>query len=170
MKNFILWTCVLFCCGCGGRNENLKPITGFDSSRYLGNRHEVARLENSFEKGLEKVTAAYSMNGNGEILVINTGFDSESKKWKTATGHAKFAKTPDIGELKVSFFRPFYGAYVILEIDRQNYNYALVSGGNLKYLWILSRTPALDSATTELLLKKARSFGFNTDKLIFSKQ
>jgi len=42
------------------------------------------------------------------------------------------------------FFGPFYGAYIIVELDKADYNYALVVGGNTKYLWILARTPRLD--------------------------
>ena len=72
--------------------------------------------------------------------------------------------------LKVSFFGPFYGAYNVIELDKDGYQWSLVVGPNNKYLWILSRTPALDQGITDQLLSKATSLGFNTGELIFGDQ
>jgi hypothetical protein len=40
---------------------------------------------------------------------------------------------PDRGYLKVSFFGPFYGSYLIFELDREDYQYAVISGPNKSY-------------------------------------
>ena len=77
---------------------------------------------------------------------------------------------PTIGELKVSFFGPFYGGYNIIELDSKNYSYSLVSGPNLSYLWILSRTPKLPQAVLDQLVQKAQVLGFDTDELIYVDQ
>jgi len=37
--------------------ENVSPVTGFDIDQYLGTWYEIARLDHSFERGLERVTA-----------------------------------------------------------------------------------------------------------------
>jgi len=154
---------------CASVPKGVQPVNGFDLGRYLGVWHEIARLDHSFERGLTKVTAEYSMRDDGGVKVLNKGFDKEKNKWKEAEGRAYFIGDKSVGSLKVSFFRPFYGGYNIIELDKENYQYALVAGPSRSYLWILARDPALPSATIEKLVLKARELGFETDKLIFPK-
>lgn len=149
-------------------------IGSFDPQQYIGTWYEIARLDNSFEKGLEQVTANYSVNEDGTIKVINRGFNPESGEWKEAVGKAKFVDEPNkdgtrTGRLKVSFFGPFYGDYNIIELDKSYYNYALVSSGK-EYLWILSRTPQLTYPIKQHLMAKAKELGFPTQDLLFVKQ
>ncbi len=96
-----------------------------------------------------------------------TCYDAKAGKWKEANGKAYFVEAPDIGQLKVSFFGPFYGGYTIIELDRQDYQYSLVSGPNRSYLWLLSRSPVLDQAVVEKLVKLAADNGFPTEELIY---
>lgn len=159
--------CAGLSCACGGRDPKLQPIKDFDSARYLGTWHEIARLDHRFERGLTQVSAEYSRGEDGKLAVLNKGYDAKSGHWKSIKGVAKFTSDETTGDLRVSFFRPFYGDYIILELDRENYSYALVSGGNTRYLWILARTTMLDKKTTDMLVGKAKALGFNTDKLIF---
>ncbi len=162
---------LLLLTGCTGKvDSRFVPVTGFDLSRYLGTWYEIARLDHSFERGLEKVTAEYSMRGEGKVRVVNRGYDPKKDKWKQAEGRAEIKHEPDKGWLKVSFFRPFYADYMILELDRENYGYALVSGPNTSYLWILSRTPVLDGQIVKELMAKAETLGFDTGSLIFVNQ
>ncbi len=157
--------------GCSGKvDPRFVPVEGFELSRYLGTWYEIARLDHPFEKGLEKVTAEYSLRDDGRIRIVNRGYDPKKDKWKKAEGRAELKYTPDTGWLKVSFFRPFYADYMILELDRINYSYALVSGPNTSYLWILSRTPVLEEGITRELLSKAATFGFNPEDMIFVEQ
>lgn len=149
-------------------------IKSFDPQQYIGTWYEIARLDNSFEKGLEQVTANYSVDEDGSIKVINRGFNPESGEWKEAVGKAKFVDEPNpdgtrTGRLKVSFFGPFYGDYNIIELDKPYYNYALVSSGK-EYLWILSRTPQLTYPIKQHLMAKAKELGFATHELLFVKQ
>ena len=160
----------VFLSGCVALPQNVQPVGNFKLERYLGQWYEVARLDHSFERGLSKVTADYSLRDDGGVRVLNRGYSAADQKWKEAEGKAYFVGQPDQGYLKVSFFGPFYGAYVIAELDHENYQYSLVSGPNTSYLWILSRTPTLDAATKDRLVKKAASLGFDTSKLIFVSQ
>lgn len=155
--------------GCVGVPDGITPVTGFDAERYLGKWYEVARLDHSFERGLEQVSAEYSLRDDGDIRVINRGYNTVKQQPEEAEGRAKFVGAKNVGQLKVSFFGPFYGAYNIVELD-PNYQYALITGNDREYLWILSRTPQLDAAIQQRLVDKAKSLGFATDKLIFVKQ
>ena len=143
-------------------------VEDFDVEQYLGTWYEIARLDHPFERGLDEVTATYSWNENGTIRVQNRGYDTKKEKWNEAVGKAKFKGDKDVGALKVSFFGPFYAGYNIVMLD-EAYQYALVVGPNTKYLWVLSRTPALDEKIYKKLLKKAEELGFDTSKLIIVK-
>ena len=161
-----LW---LSACATSVPEEGITPVTGFNAERYLGKWYEIARLDHSFERGLEQVTAEYSKRDDGDIRVLNRGFNTKKQTFEEAEGRAKFVGKLDVGQLKVSFFGPFYGGYNIVELD-SNYQYAMIVGNDRDYLWILARTPTLDVAVQQGLVNKAKSLGFATDKLIFVKQ
>lgn len=170
-KLFYGWvvTLALLLSSCVGIPDGVTPVTGFQIERYLGKWYEVARLDHPFERGLEQVTAEYSPRDDGNIRVINRGYNTAKQQWEESEGRAKFVGAKDIGQLQVSFFGPFYGGYNIVELDR-NYQYALIVGNDRDYLWLLSRTPQLEPAVQQRLVDKAKSLGFATDKLIFVKQ
>ena len=163
------WLLFLFLTGCVGAPDHVQPVNDFELNRYLGTWYEIARLDHTFERGLQQVTANYSLRSDGGVKVINRGFNPKKNKWKEAEGKAYFVGDTDIGQLKVSFFGPFYGGYNIIELDKEGYQYSLACGPNLSYLWLLARDPNLDQKTVERLVAKARSLGFATDKLIFVK-
>lgn len=148
----------------------MTPVKDFELNRYLGKWYEVARLDHSFERGLEQVSAQYSLNPNGSVKVVNRGYSTTKKKWSEAVGKAKFVQDPKTGYLKVSFFGPFYGSYVVFELDKQGYEYAFVSGPDLSYLWLLSRKKTIDPKVKARFVEQAKEIGFDTDKLIFVKQ
>ena len=153
--------------GCTGIPENVTAIDGFELERYLGTWYEIARLDHSFEKGLSKVSATYTLRDDGGVNVLNKGFNRKAGKWKRAEGKAYFMAGSDVGRLKVSFFWPFYGGYNILALDKENYSYSLVCGPNRSYLWILSRDKKLEEETLSKLVVFAQNLGFETGKLIF---
>ena len=156
--------------GCTGLPDGVKPVQGFEADRYLGKWYEVARLDHSFERGLNQVTAEYSRRDDGGIRVINRGYDSAADEWEEAEGKAYFVRADDEGYLKVSFFGPFYGAYVVFGLDHENYQYSFVSGPDRSYLWLLARTPTVEQAVIDRFLAEAGALGFPTDELIFVDQ
>jgi len=141
----------------------------FELSKYLGTWYEIARLDHSFERGLSNVTAEYSLRKDGGVRVINRGYSAEEGKWEQAEGKAYFVEDSDTGHLKVSFFGPFYGAYVVFNLD-EDYQQSFVSGPDRSYLWFLSRTPTVSEADKQRFIQAARAKGFDTDELIFVEQ
>jgi apolipoprotein D and lipocalin family protein len=154
--------------GCVGIPENVKPIDNFKLEKYLGKWYEIARLDHSFERGLTRITADYSLRDDDGVRVLNRGYSEKEKKWKEAEGKAYFVQSPDQGYLKVSFWRPFYASYIIFELDHENYQYSLVCGPDKSYLWILSRDPEIKDDLKNRLINKALTLGFDTSKLIFT--
>lgn len=166
MKHVVALMSLLFS-GCVGIPENISPIDNFNVERYLGKWYEIARLDHSFERGLTHTTAEYSMRDDGGVRVLNRGYNTEKQQWKEAEGKAFFVEASNKGYLKVSFFGPFYGSYIIYDLDQNNYQYAIVCGPNKSYLWILSRTPELNEGTKQMLIAKAVAAGFDTTQLIY---
>ena len=154
--------------GCSAAPEGIEPVENFELNRYLGKWYEVARLDHSFERGLTQVTAEYSLREDGGVKVINRGFDAAAGEWREAIGKAYFVEAPDRGYLKVSFFGPFYGAYVIFELN-SDYRYSFVSGPNRDYLWLLSRTAEVPDSVLERFIERSGQLGFDTEALIFNK-
>ncbi|WP_292994304.1 lipocalin family protein [Nitrosomonas sp.] len=160
----------LWISGCVSIPQHIEPINGFELNKYLGKWYEIARLDHSFERGLDNVTAEYFLRDDGGVKVINKGFSAVDNKWKEAEGKAYFVEDPQQGYLKVSFFGPFYGAYIVFELDKENYQYAFVTSYDKSYLWLLARTPTVSDALLDRFVQRAAELGFAADKLIFPKQ
>lgn len=150
--------------------EGVRPVTSFDINRYLGRWYEIARLDHSFERGMSDVSASYQLQDDGSVKVINRGYDAQRQAWKEAIGRALFIGDSGTASLKVSFFGPFYGGYHVIALDQQDYRWALVSGPDRDYLWILARDKTLPAEVREQLVSQARTLGFATDKLIWVEQ
>lgn len=153
---------------CASIPKNAKAVKNFDIDRYLGTWYEIARFDFRFEKDLDNVSAQYSLNKEGNVIVLNSGYNYKKAEWKKADGLGKFRANKDVAELKVSFFGPFYAGYNIVALD-ENYQYALVAGKNLKYLWILSRTKNIPQEVKSNYLRIAEEIGYDTSKLIWVK-
>lgn len=146
--------------------KGAKAVENFDKSKYLGTWYEVARLDFYFEKNLVNTTANYSLNEDGSIKVVNRGYEPYKKIWKESVGKAKFIGKENIGMLKVSFFGPFYGGYNVVALD-SNYQYAMVAGEKLSYLWILSRKKTIPEDVKKEYLQIAEKIGYKTSDLIW---
>jgi apolipoprotein D and lipocalin family protein len=152
---------------CLGMPDGVEPVQGFDADRYLGRWYEIARLDHSFERGLSNVTAEYSLRDDGAIRVINSGFDTDEGEFDSVEGVARFVRGEDEAYLKVSFFGPFYGSYVVFELDREDYGYAFVSGFNNDFLWLLAREPEVSEDVRGAFIERAQALGFDVDELLW---
>jgi apolipoprotein D and lipocalin family protein len=150
---------------CKEKNSNLETVKVLDINKYVGVWYEIARLPNGFEKGLECVTATYSIRSDGKIEVINKGhLIKDHSKNKQIKGVAWIPDSDNPAKLKVQFFWPFSGKYWVLALDKE-YKYALVGDPSRKYLWILSKTKALDDVVYNSLMETAKSKGFDIHKI-----
>jgi apolipoprotein D and lipocalin family protein len=159
-------TIVLFATSCSQAPKGAMAIQSFDKTKYLGKWYEIARLDFKHERNLNNTTANYSLNEDGSIRVVNRGFNTVKNEWEEAIGKAKFRGSDKEAKLKVSFFGPFYSGYNVIAIDN-DYQYALVAGKNLDYLWILSRTTTIPTSIKTDYLEKAKSLGYDVEKLVW---
>lgn len=149
-------------CALGDSTAAIPTVEHFELERYLGKWYEIARLPHCFEKGLDNVTADYSLRRDGKVAVHNSGL--KDGKRRCVKGIAIRGGRPDQGFLKVSFFRPFYGEYRIIMMD-PDYSWAVVTGETNDYLWILSRSSTIRKETLSAILKKLRYLKFDVSRL-----
>jgi apolipoprotein D and lipocalin family protein len=174
MKKLILILTICLSACTSEMPAGIQVVDGVNAQQYLGTWYEIARLDHSFERNLDQVTATYSLREDGGIKVLNRGFNTQKNEWSNAEGKAYFTEPVNkdgtyIGKLKVSFFGPFYGPYHIIALDKTQYNYVMVTSGK-DYLWILSRTPQLTYPIKQELMAQAKTLGYATENLIFVKQ
>ena len=163
MKKFLFMLFLICACAKNEIPQNL-IVQNFDANKFLGTWYEIARIDNRFEKDLTDVKADYSIKDNGKIKVVNSGYNTEKQENKSIEGVA-YVIEDGVGQLKVSFFRPFYAYYNIIILDK-NYKYAVVAGGNYEYLWILSRESKMSNSLYSELINKIANMGFDTSKII----
>ncbi len=171
MKNIILIMIVTSLSACSGSQfpDNIKPVENFELNKYLGTWYEIARLDHSFERGMDHVSATYSMREDGGVKVLNKGFKTQTQQWKESVGKAYFVQGENTGHLKVSFFGPFYGTYVVFELG-VDYQYAFIAGNNYDYMWLLSRTPAISDQLRAEFIDLIGAKGYVVEDLIWVDQ
>jgi len=148
----------------------LETVSSVDLDRYLGRWYEIARFENRFERNCEGVTADYSRRDDGQIEVLNVCREgAPNGKQRTARGRARIADAATNAKLEVSFFGPFWGDYWILDLT-SDYSRSIVGEPSGRYLWILSRTPAVSENSRQEAITKLQALGYETSALYFTKQ
>lgn len=175
MRTILALGIILISSGCATSryldSAQLDIVQDVELERYTGTWYEIARLPNSFERNLVGITATYTLREDGNIAVLNQGYaGSFEGRLSQVKGVAWIPDPSQPGRLKVSFFAFFGADYFILELDRQDYQYALVGSSTDDFLWILSRTPKMQPDLYEMLVKKARERGYDTDQLIVVEQ
>jgi len=148
----------------------MQVVPSVDLARYAGRWYEIARYPNRFQRNCAGETSAtYTLRPDGKITVLNECKTPEGRM-KSAKGTARVAsaKGPNT-KLKVTFFWPFSGNYWIIGLD-PDYRWVLVGEPGRDYLWILSREPRLDEALYKQILEQAKQQGYDTERLIRTRQ
>ena len=172
MKRFMLIGLTLLfmmiaacCCGAGRDSIDRHTVKSLDLKSIMGTWYEIARFDHRFERGMERVTATYTLWPDGTIEVKNQGVRDGQEH--ISMGHAK--PTDEPGQLRVSFFWKFYSDYNILAVAPDG-GWMIIGSSSPKYLWILSRTPKLPEKTLEHIVELAAQRGYNVANLIYVKQ
>lgn len=169
VKVLILFMCVMFV-GWINRDRGIDNSTvgQIDVDSYLGTWYEIARLKNPVQSGLKGVTATYILKESGLMKLLSRGYD-ESNSMKEYEAVAEFLDD-DTGKFTITYMRILKYDYFILEIDLEDYSYALIGNGDPSYLWVMSRSPQLSNDIVDMLLKIASQRGYDLDELQFVDQ
>jgi len=146
--------------------RELETVPYVDLNRYMGQWYEIAHMPFWSQRNCFASTAHYTLNDDGTVTVINACRKGQADgPLKEVRGKAWVVDAESQSKLKVQFFWPFSGNYWVLKLGEQ-YEYAVVSEPNRKYLWILSRTPTIDPDLYQEILQDMDEWGFDTTKLI----
>jgi len=158
---------LVFGLSCAKNYPYLEVVKNVDLNRYLGKWYEIARLPNSFQKDCFCSTAEYSILDEETIKVINRcNQDSINGEIDEAEGKAFVVPNTNNAKLKVQFFWPFKGDYWIIDLEEENYSYAVVGHPSREYLWILARKPKMEECEYSALLARIKEKGFDITKII----
>jgi apolipoprotein D and lipocalin family protein len=163
---------LLLACSSGARNAEpeLEVVDFVDLQRYIGTWYEIARFPHRFQEGCIASKATYTLREDGKVDVLNQcRLEKLDGKEKSAKGKAWIVDKKTNAKLKVSFFWPFSGDYWIIDLG-ENYEYAVVGHPDRTYLWILSRTPTMKIDLYAELIKRIKSKGYDTEKLLKTPQ
>ena len=147
------------------KSQTLQTVPNVDVQKYAGKWYEIASYPQRFQKGCHCTTAEYTLSEKGYLIVENRcNRDSVEGKQSYIRGKAFIQPNTGNAQLKVQFFFPFRAKYWIIDLA-DDYSYAVVSHPNMKYLWILSRTPHLNENVYQSILSRLEEKGFDLDKL-----
>src|SRR5512139_4235407 len=96
--------------------QPLQTVRGVELDRYYGTWYEIARLPNRFQAMCVSDTQATYRPDGKAVMVVNR-CRTASGKVEQADGIAKMVAGSQGAKLRVSFFRPLYGDYWILDFD-----------------------------------------------------
>lgn len=153
---------------CAMPHPPLPTVQNVDLNRYYGTWYEIAMLPNRFQSMCVSDTQALYRPDGKNVSVVNQCRTADGTI-KQADGIAKQVEGSQGAKLRVSFFRPFYGDYWILELD-PDYRWALVGEPGRNYAWILAREKSLDAVTLERLLARAAVLGFDRQAFVRTPQ
>ncbi|MDY0060400.1 MAG: lipocalin family protein [Myxococcota bacterium] len=144
----------------------LRVVAQVELARYVGTWYEIANFPQSFQRGCTATTATYTLRADGEIDVVNRcRKGTPAGPEKKAQGRARVVDRVSNAKLEVSFFRPFWGDYWIVDLGQQ-YEYAVVGHPSRDYLWILSRTPELAKDVYDGIVGRLAAQGYETGRLM----
>lgn len=157
----------LLLAGCHVNRGGLQTVSRVDMARYLGKWYQYAYCPNRFQpRDCGLTTAEYSPLGK-RIRVVNTCFrDEAGQEVKRSVSGKAWATDASNAKLKVQFFWPFRGNYWVIDLDEQDYAYAVVGEPTRKYLWVLSREPEMDPAVYEGIKTRLAEKGYDPAGLV----
>jgi apolipoprotein D and lipocalin family protein len=144
----------------------LRTVPHVDLGRYVGTWYEIANFPQSFQSGCTATTATYGLRDDGQIDVVNRcRKGSPDGPEKVARGRARAVDRSSNAKLEVSFFRPFWGDYWIIDLGA-DYEYAVVGHPSRDYLWILSRTPTMKAEVYDAIVQRLAAQCYETNRLV----
>jgi apolipoprotein D and lipocalin family protein len=147
------------------------PVATLDLDRYAGRWHEIAHLPMFFQRQcVGDITATYTRQPDGRIEVRNACRTTSGERDESVGVARAVPGTP--GALKVRFAPAWLGwvpgiwaDYWVVDLDPA-YRWAVVGGPSRKYLWVLSRDPAMSQATFDAIRARAARRGYPVRDLV----
>jgi apolipoprotein D and lipocalin family protein len=141
MKNFT--PTAALCCALALSFTACKTITdlpvgthlaeNFNPAKFEGSWYQIARVPNKAEAGITSVKTSFLQQPDGRWQVSDLGWKNEYGRWVSRTKVSLNRPETPPGTFLFRFNEPRH----VLAVD-PTFKHAIVSGSNLKLLWILS--------------------------------
>lgn len=166
----LLGLTVLFLAAAAQADPYAQTPPPIDPDRYLGRWYEVARLPNKFQSNCAASTSDWTRQPNGQFDVVQTcRIGSPSGPAKVWRGAGRI-----VDPINSLFRIGFFGGFLHMDykiMDRaDDYSWCILTNGNPKYLWIMSRRPTVPVAQKSALIARARRLGFDVSGLVYDDQ
>jgi apolipoprotein D and lipocalin family protein len=148
----------------------LEAVPAVDLARYVGSWYEIGSFPQWFQRDCVATTATYVPRPDGEVDVLNRcRKGSLEGREDSAVGRARVVEGTGGAKLEVSFFRPFWADYWIIDLD-PDYRWAVVGHPGRDYLWVLSRAPTMPAVTWTSILARLQERGYDTTRIVRTEQ
>lgn len=147
-----------------------ETVAKVDLEKYAGLWYEIASNPVFFNKDLVGVTAEYTLQDDGSVKVVNTGYKGSLDGEKdTITGKATVADTATNSKLIVQFDMflgfLFKGNYWVVLLDDKDYKYAVVTDNRQFTMFVLCREPTMSKALYDELIEKLKAKDVDISRL-----
>jgi len=165
---WVMFVAVLL--GACASNPPLDTVSNVELKRFQGRWYEIAKLPRPTQADCHGTIAVYTQTSSTTMNLVhqcNLGSLSGPLHESAADG---VVNDPSVAsKLSVNFGGGFYGDYWIIDLG-ENYEYAVVGHPTRQFLWIISRTPSIESSVLDPIIQRAKDKGFDTSKLQYTEQ
>jgi apolipoprotein D and lipocalin family protein len=143
---------------------------GVDPGRYLGRWYEVARTPNRFQEKCAAATSEWTRQNSAQFDVVQTcRIGSPSGPARIWRGAGRVID-PASALIRIGFFGGFVHMDYRIMDHADDYSWCILTNGNPKFMWIMSKRPTIPVAQRSALVARARQLGFDLGQLIYDDQ
>lgn len=159
LRNVLVLTLVAGLFGCDD-TPTVPQVAQVDLQRFMGDWYVIAHVPARAERNSYNAVESYALDAQGRVETTfryrEGGFDTPLK-----TMHPLGFVRPDtnnaVWDMRV--FWPIKAEYVISYLDA-DYRTTIIARSKRDYAWIMARTPTLDEAEYEALIKRLEGLGY----------
>ena len=145
-------------------NKPLSLTAELDLPKFMGRLFVIANIPTFIEKDIYNATEDYQWLGNGKVattFTYNKGALSGPLKTANPVG---FVSPENNAVWKMQFIWPFKADYRVMYVD-PNHEVTIIGREARDYVWLMARTPRIDSATYESLVSLIEDQGYDISQL-----
>jgi apolipoprotein D and lipocalin family protein len=164
-KSILLITLFL---GCQGKEKFTKTVNYVDLPKYMGTWYVHAGRFTPLEREVTNSIEKYTWNQDREIIEIDFTYNKGSFSGKRIalpqTGRVINSETNAHWKVSPIWFLQF--DFLIIALD-QDYQWTAIGVPDQSYLWIMTRSPSIESQELETIIKEVAKTGYDVDQLIY---
>ena len=141
-----------------------KVVDKVDLKKFGGTWYSLSSIPTMFDKGSRETTTHYTLDEDGYYNVVTTCKEEDGKLKTIKSKIFPVNKVPD-GKMKAQFIWPIKVDYWLIDMA-PDYSWAVVGHPDYRFLFIMSRKPAMDKAQYEQIVAKCKAMGYPVEKLV----